>query len=195
VRLIPCDNVQTKGVTTDTDTSVDGINKRMPIEEHSLNTVTSEVLPEKVKSWIYGTDQLLSRIAGSDQSNNTSTLCCSKTCESNDNVSKSLCLSEKDRTSRIDSTCNSNRLNSSSCVYSEAVKQTTCTTTTTSGTVVYKCRQCNRLFVSLISVQQHRLAVRAARSDLIGCGLCGIMYETEQKAKSCFYHHVSIDSV
>ena len=105
------------------------------------------------------------------------------------------------------------KLNSSSFKSSEAVKQTTCTTAATSSNVVYKCRQCNRLFVSLISVQEHRLAVHAASSDLIGCGLqgktqqtdndvksfsnhhsigcglCGDTYWTEQDAKCCFYQH------
>jgi uncharacterized Zn-finger protein len=43
-----------------------------------------------------------------------------------------------------------------------------------------KTYQCNRLFVSLTSVQQHRLQVQAASSNLIGCGLCGTIYSIEQ---------------
>ena len=64
-----------------------------------------------------------------------------------------------------------------------------CATSTTSCTVYYKCRQCNRLFMSLTSERVHRLTVHAASSTVIGCGRCGIVYLTEQDAKTCFYSH------
>src|SRR3989442_3021093 len=97
------------------------------------------------------------------------------------NVNESLRLSEKDKRNKRYSTHNSHRLNPSSCSYSQAVKQTTCTTAVTSSTAVYKCRQCNRLFVSLTSVQEHRLTVHTDRSDLIGFRLCGTMYQANDK--------------
>jgi len=138
---------------------------------------------------LYKSNNSTQSISIPDAGSNTSSLCNHKESDANSNANESLCLSVKDGRCRRSLVYNSHRLNSSSCIYSEAVKQTTCTTTTTSSNVVYKCRQCNRLFVSLISVQEHRLAVHVVRSDLIGCGLCGVMYETEHKAKSCFYQH------
>src|SRR5206468_2989665 len=95
---------------------------------------------------------------------------------------------EKEGRSKTYSKHNSVIPDSLSCLHRDAVKQTrsTCTTAITTSTVYYKCRQCNRLFVSLTTVQQHRLTMHAANSNLIGCGLCGVVYSTEQDAKSCF---------
>ena len=69
------------------------------------------------------------------------------------------------------------------------LNRSTCTTTNITTTVFYKCRQCNRLFVSLTSVKQHRLTVHAAMSNPFGCGLCRKIYSIEQDAKGCFYNH------
>jgi len=90
---------------------------------------------------------------------------------------------------RVDETYNSFRLQSATCQYSETVKQTTCSTADTSSTVVYKCRQCDRLFVSLNSLQEHRLDKHSGWNIQIGCGLCGNLYWTERDVKSCFYRH------
>jgi len=88
------------------------------------------------------------------------------------------------------STFNVHGLDSLSDSCSEEVKQSTCTTeASTSSTVVYKCLQCSRLFLSLASAQEHRLTKHVCRNKLIGCDLCGNTYSLEQEARSCFDQH------
>ena len=121
----------------------------------------------------------------------------SGTCLRESVCNESLSSTEKGRSENSYMKYNSQIRNPRSTFHSDAVKQTesTCTASTTTSTVYYKCRQCNRLFVSLTSVQQHRLTVHAARCHLFGCGLCEKTYSIEEYANICFYNHELIAAV
>jgi len=55
---------------------------------------------------------------------------------------------------------------------------------------LFKCPDCVKLFGRLKQLSDHRLEMHLPTGSRLGCGICGIMYDVQARAKSCFFGHI-----